>query len=59
MSIFPLYFTRVYKALRLKKNLKRLAISMTLLIYTHVLSVAMTMVMIIIALIIQFIGKEK
>ena len=36
-----------------------LAISMTLLIYTHVLSVAMTMVMIIIALIIQFYRKKK
>ena len=60
MSILPLIllgFIKLYDSK--KESWVMLAISMTLLIYTHVLSVAMTMVMIIIALIIQFYRKKK
>lgn len=60
MSILPLIllgFIKLYDSK--KESWIMLAISMTLLIYTHVLSVAMTMVMIIIALIIQFYRKKK
>ncbi|MCV3180214.1 YfhO family protein [Enterococcus faecium] len=60
MSILPLIllgFRKLYDSK--KESWVMLAISMTLLIYTHVLSVAMTMVMIIIALIIQFYRKKK
>ncbi|HBM6346835.1 TPA: hypothetical protein LY729_002048 [Enterococcus faecium] len=60
MSIHPLIllgFIKLYDSK--KESWVMLAISMTLLIYTHVLSVAMTMVMIIIALIIQFYRKKK
>lgn len=60
MSILPLIllgFIKLYDSK--KESWVMLAISMTLLIYTHVLSVAMTMVMIIIALIIQFYRKRK
>lgn len=60
MSILPLILLRFIKLYDSKKeSWVMLAISMTLLIYTHVLSVAMTMVMIIIALIIQFYRKKK
>ncbi|MEM5169344.1 YfhO family protein [Enterococcus faecium] len=60
MSVLPLIllgFIKLYDSK--KESWVMLAISMTLLIYTHVLSVAMTMVMIIIALIIQFYRKKK
>lgn len=60
MSILPLIllgFIKLYDSK--KESWVMLAVSMTLLIYTHVLSVAMTMVMIIIALIIQFYRKKK
>ncbi|HBL2237072.1 TPA: hypothetical protein LP516_001090 [Enterococcus faecium] len=60
MSILPLIllgFIKLYDSK--KESWVMLAISMTLLIYTHVLSVAMTMVMIIIALVIQFYRKKK
>lgn len=60
MSILPLIllgFIKLYDSK--KESWVMLPISMTLLIYTHVLSVAMTMVMIIIALIIQFYRKKK
>lgn len=60
MSILPLIllgFIKLYDSK--KESWVMLAISMSLLIYTHVLSVAMTMVMIIIALIIQFYRKKK
>lgn len=60
MSILPLIllgFIKLYDSK--KESWVMSAISMTLLIYTHVLSVAMTMVMIIIALIIQFYRKKK
>lgn len=60
MSILPLIllgFIKLYDSK--KESWVMLAISMTLLIYTHVLSVAMTMVMIIIALIIHFYRKKK
>ncbi|MDW0305581.1 YfhO family protein [Enterococcus faecium] len=60
MSILPLIllgFIKLYDSK--KESWVMLAISMTLLIYTHVLSVAMTMVMVIIALIIQFYRKKK
>lgn len=59
MSILPLILLGFIKLYDSKESWVMLAISMTLLIYTHVLSVAMTMVMIIIALIIQFYRKRK
>lgn len=57
LSLILLGFIKLYDSK--KESWVMLAISMTLLIYTHVLSVAMTMVMIIIALIIQFYRKKK
>ncbi|WP_165006062.1 MULTISPECIES: hypothetical protein [unclassified Enterococcus] len=60
MSIIPLVllgFIKLYDSK--KESWIMLTMSMTLLIYTHVLSVAMTVVMIVLALILQFYRKKK
>ncbi|MGG5309174.1 hypothetical protein [Enterococcus sp. DIV1304_2] len=60
MSITPLIllgFIKLYDSK--KESWIILAISMTLLTYTHVLSVAMTVSMIVLALILQFYRKKK